>query len=331
MATQENEEPTFSIGAASRLTGVPVDTLRMWERRYNAVTPRRSQHNNQRCYSRGDVARLVLIKQLIDHGHAVSSVIHLPEESLRERLQVHVDLNSVTPLRPAEPETRTSVLVYGDGLPFLVRNLASDMPSLNLVGEHTVYADFEREALALQPHVLLVELPALQQAAAARVRDLAYRAAVRRTVVVYGFAATPVLERLHQQGIITLRAPVTAAILEEACRLPTAPIAATRIGEEIAPRRFDGETLAAIARTPTRIQCECPQHLVDLVFRLSAFETYSADCENRTPQDAALHVHLNRAAGQARALLEEALAYVLESESIEVNTEGRDAAGDASG
>lgn len=322
MATQDNEQPTFGIGAASRLTGVPVDTLRMWERRYNAVTPRRSPHN-QRCYSRQDVARLALIKQLVDHGHAVSSVIHLPEEALRERLQLHADLNAAPPPRPVAAEARTRVLVYGDGLPFVVRNLATDMPALDIVGEHGVYADFERAALAERPEVLLVELPALQPRAAAQIRDLADRAAARRTVVVYGFAATAVLEQLAQQGVVALRAPVTASVLEEACRLPAAGFAAgpARNGDGIAPRRFDGEMLAAIAGAQTGLPCECPRHLVDLLFRLGAFEAYSAECEHRDAQDAALHAQVHRAAGRARALLETALAEVLEREGIELGAD----------
>jgi hypothetical protein len=324
MTTQDSEEPTFGIGAVSRLTGVPIDTLRVWERRYNAVTPRRSP-DNKRCYTRADVARLALIKQLVDQGHAVGCVAPLPEEALRERVRVHAGLHAEKPCRAAEPERPTRVLVYGDGLPFLMKRWAEEMPSLTIIGKHGVYADFERDALTRRPEVLLAEWPALHPEAAARIRDLAQRVAVQRTIVVYGFAATPVLERLNTQGVATLRAPVTAKILEEACLLPAksaqavlAGTALAQAGQAIPPRRFDAETLVAITRSATRIQCECPQHLVDLIFRLGAFEAYSDDCENRNAQDAVLHAHLHRTAGQARGLLEDALAYLLRAEGIDI-------------
>jgi hypothetical protein len=333
MTTQDSEEPTFGIGAVSRLTGVPIDTLRVWERRYSAVTPKRSS-DNKRCYTQADVARLVLIKQLVDQGHAVGCVAHLPEGALRERLRVHAGFQAERPACVAEPERPARVLVYGDSLPFLIKRWAGEMPSLALIGAHGVYADFERDALTRRPEVLLAEWPALHAESAARIRDLAQRAAVQRVIVVYGFAATPVLERLNTQGVIALRAPVTAKILEEACLPPVKSAQAVLAGaafsqaEAIPPRRFDGEALAAITRSATRIQCECPQHLVDLIFQLGAFEAYSAGCENRNAQDAVLHAHLHRAAGQARGLLEEALAYLLRAEGVDVAALTRQAVAD---
>ena len=47
---------TYPIRAVSRLTGISVDTLRAWERRYEAVVPGRGQRG--RSYSDADVARL---------------------------------------------------------------------------------------------------------------------------------------------------------------------------------------------------------------------------------------------------------------------------------
>lgn len=325
MVNEEILEPTFGIGSVSRLTGIPIDTLRVWERRYNAITPLRSD-GNRRCYTKGDVARLVLIKQLIDRGHAVSSVVHLPEEALRERMRLHTDLDTERPAAGAEPARKTKVLVYGDSLPVLVGHWAESMAALDIIGQHAVYADFERDALSMRPEVLLAEFPSLHADAAAQIRDLAHRGAIRRTVVVYGFAATPVLERMAKQGVVALRAPVTAGSLEEACLLPSRPgedggaeIASALAGHDIPPRRFDAAALAAISYSETRVRCECPHHLTDLVSRIAAFEAYSADCENRNEQDAILHARLHRTAGQARVLLEEALACLLESEGIDVS------------
>ena len=50
-------EPTYRSGTAARLAGIPVDTLRMWERRYNVVGPQVSERGHRR-YAAEDVDRL---------------------------------------------------------------------------------------------------------------------------------------------------------------------------------------------------------------------------------------------------------------------------------
>ena len=66
------------------------------------------------------------------------------------------------------------------------------------------------------------------------------------------------------------------------------------------------------------LQCECPKHLSDLIKNLVAFEIYSAECENKSPDDAALHSFLHATTAQSRAILEDALAHVIAYEKIEV-------------
>jgi hypothetical protein len=317
--TRPAEEPVFTIGTASRLTGIPVDTLRAWERRYCAVAPRRCPDSNRRGYTRSDLARLRLIKQLVDQGHAVGTVVHLPEAALKEQMRALAGLQAEAPEPAPAAESRARVLVFGDGLPYQVASWRRELPSLDIVGAHSAHADFERVALDARPEVLLAELPALQPSAVERVRDLAHRAAARKVVLVYAYASSALLEQLRRQGIAALRAPATAAALDKACRLDSAPRPEPEPGqpgadEEAPPRRYDGEALAAIAAAPTRLRCECPRHLTDLLFRLGAYESYSAACENLDAEDAALHAHLRRATGQARALLEDALACLLRKE-----------------
>jgi hypothetical protein len=68
----------------------------------------------------------------------------------------------------------------------------------------------------------------------------------------------------------------------------------------------------------TAIKCECPHHLVDLIMSLSAFEAYSAACESRSREDAALHAKLHAVTAHVRSLLEQALAEVVAVEGIEL-------------
>jgi hypothetical protein len=75
--------PTYRSGTAARLAGIPVETLRVWERRYGVVGPGLSPRGH-RLYSTGDVSRLALIKQLVDLGTPIGSIAALPLASLKE-------------------------------------------------------------------------------------------------------------------------------------------------------------------------------------------------------------------------------------------------------
>jgi hypothetical protein len=81
-------------------------------------------------------------------------------------------------------------------------------------------------------------------------------------------------------------------------------------------RRFDDRSLAQIAHASTALYCECPRHVVELLLTLGTFEHYSAECVSRSPADAALHRYLERVAGTARALFEDALVLVARSEGL---------------
>ena len=58
---------------------------------------------------------------------------------------------------------------------------------------------------------------------------------------------------------------------------------------------------------------------------LSAFERYSFECADRSPADAVLHRHLQRVAGSARALFEDALVRLARAEGMALPGEGSEA------
>jgi len=68
------EEPLISIGACSRLTGVPEATLRVWERRYSFPNSSRTS-GGHRLYSEEDVLRLAWVKARLAEGMQVSQAI----------------------------------------------------------------------------------------------------------------------------------------------------------------------------------------------------------------------------------------------------------------
>ncbi len=72
---------SYSIRVASRLTGIPADTLRMWERRYGFPNPRR-RTTGVRSYSHADVERLLLIARALRAGFRPGEVVNKSPQEL---------------------------------------------------------------------------------------------------------------------------------------------------------------------------------------------------------------------------------------------------------
>ena len=94
-----SELSTYRIGAAARLTGLSEHLIRVWERRYGAVEPHRTD-TGIRLYSDGDVARLRLLKRATERGHAIGTVAQLENGQL-ERI---VAAPASAPVEPALDE-----------------------------------------------------------------------------------------------------------------------------------------------------------------------------------------------------------------------------------
>ena len=62
------------------MTGISLDTLRAWERRYEAVTPMRSERG--RLYSEADINRLRHLGRLVERGHAIGTIARLDDAQL---------------------------------------------------------------------------------------------------------------------------------------------------------------------------------------------------------------------------------------------------------
>ncbi len=84
----DRQEGKYRIGAVARITGLSTHTLRVWERRYAAVEPSRSD-GGDRLFSDHDVDRLRAIKRLTENGHALSRVARLPDEHLFALVEQH--------------------------------------------------------------------------------------------------------------------------------------------------------------------------------------------------------------------------------------------------
>jgi DNA-binding transcriptional MerR regulator len=76
----------FSISQLAQFSGIKAHTIRVWEQRYNALNPQRSE-GNTRYYDNSQLRRLLNIVSLVDEGNRVSELCTLSDEELSRRVQ----------------------------------------------------------------------------------------------------------------------------------------------------------------------------------------------------------------------------------------------------
>ena len=67
---------TFSIKNLENLSGIKAHTLRIWEKRYNLLTPERTNTNIRR-YSLDSLRKLLNVTLLYNHGFKIDYRSHL--------------------------------------------------------------------------------------------------------------------------------------------------------------------------------------------------------------------------------------------------------------
>ena len=79
----------YPIRVVARITGIPIDTLRAWERRYGAVEPARDERG--RLYDDVDLQKLKLLRRLVERGHAIGRIASLGEPELGKLLEAGLE------------------------------------------------------------------------------------------------------------------------------------------------------------------------------------------------------------------------------------------------
>jgi DNA-binding transcriptional MerR regulator len=78
----ENNDRKFSIQMAAQMSGLTAHTIRAWEKRYQALTPART-NNGRRLYTADEVDRLTLLAQLTHLGSNIGQIAKLSEADLK--------------------------------------------------------------------------------------------------------------------------------------------------------------------------------------------------------------------------------------------------------
>ena len=292
----------------------------MWEGRYAAFAPAKSggQH---RLYSGDDVVRARLLRQLTETGHSIGGIARLAAAQLQRMV---VETRSAGARRPAgDAPRRLSIVVVGSALatrllsPGWVARMEGSLPDVRAAFSTLDEAVADAAAEDARADLLLARVNALQPGAVAQLDALMRAVDARHGVVLYNFGADATVAALRAAGFLVRREPVDDAELAQLLRSVTwaesggaAPAVAA-----IPQRRYSEESLAQVAAGAMHMLCECPRHLADIITQLASFEEYSAQCLNRSEEDAAVHAHLRSVAGSARAMFEGALDTVLAHEA----------------
>ena len=304
-------ELTYRSGAAARLAGLSVETLRVWERRYELSDTRRSPHG-QRLYSAAQVRRLGLLKQLVDQGHSIGVLAGLNREQLQSMLGLDGQAKAVSgaPVR---------VLLAGAMLARRVNAMGQGTLGLDVRGHCAGLAQLADLPLDAGADVLVIEQSELDEAALPSVAAARQASGVSAVVVLYRFCSSATIRALRAQGCLVARIPADLnelALLCQSALTGHRPALQDAPAASVAPPRFDDEDLANITAAGNRLSCECPRHLSELLLMVNSFERYSQHCASRNPADAALHADLALASGRARVVLEAAMERLAVAEGL---------------
>ena len=89
--------------SVAQRTGLSPHVIRVWERRYGVVEPRRTP-TNRRLYSDAEVGRLALLCAATRAGHSIGTIARLPDDQLRALAGWNLE-GTVTGARNGERES----------------------------------------------------------------------------------------------------------------------------------------------------------------------------------------------------------------------------------
>lgn len=302
-------------GTAARLAGLPVTTLRVWERRYGVVSAEKTD-GGQRVYSHHDVSRLRLLRHLTHAGHAIGTIAALPLDALKDLASGLPDLAIAEPVQPLE------AVVVGRSAAHALEDVAGCVL-------RAVHDSLDQAEAAPRPDgrigLLLVRLASLHPHAVDRVLALGASLNAGSIFVLYAFGTEASASSLREAGATVHREPLASRELaqwvRDARKVSNRGQASVQPEWKVAPRRYSDETLTRLMEMQSSVACECLRHMAEIVAQLAAFERYSNECTSTRAEDAALHQHLSRTAGAARTMFEQALQRVVDDERLELRNE----------
>ncbi len=330
---QELTNDEYKIGAISKITGIGTETLRAWERRYGAVVPKRSL-SGDRVYSQEDLNKLFVLKNLVDAGNSIGTVAHLSLTELKSKWDHYIahgaklgGSRATLQADDSDLQQKCKIVLLGEDFPLRILDGMEDFADIDVIAHVNSWEDWKKDYADVSVHIVIVELPTINDHTRNYIAKLLKETGAWHVVLLYGFGSQSDINKLQSPQVSAIRSSIDVYELARVCidraggnskSLETSHAATVYAEESIPSRRFSNKQLESLARVSTSIQCECPHHLSDLIKNLVAFEIYSAECENKNADDAAMHSYLHATTAQSRAILEDALAHIISHENITI-------------
>ena len=83
----------YSIKDLEQLSGIKAHTIRIWEQRYNLISPKRSE-TNIRNYDDQELIKLLKVASLYHQGHKISKLAHVSEKELNRLVSTQIPNDS---------------------------------------------------------------------------------------------------------------------------------------------------------------------------------------------------------------------------------------------
>ena len=112
------------IKVVVRRTGLSPHVIRVWEKRYQAVEPMRTETNRRR-YSDADIERLLLLQRVTHTGRSIGQIAQLTTERLRELAE---EDEAISP--PPEPPTAVNMPAEAPAAPVPTAHLDSCLEAI---------------------------------------------------------------------------------------------------------------------------------------------------------------------------------------------------------
>lgn len=239
-----------------------------------------------------------------------------------------------------------TLAILDDTLPMQLRERPEELDPIRVVWTGTDVERLRSEAPVLRPTVLALDLQRLGEDPVSEARRLGDLCNAELVLLLYQFAPRDVIREAARAGTRPVKTPIRLGALrtqltsvivrnilgdsganaaatakrdERQTSRPRALPALSNLGtpvDGIPPRRYSRAQLGRLAEIQSSIDCECPNHLSELLVALTAFEDYSRACQNRDDADAKMHSLLHRRTAEARSIMEEALSQLLVHEKI---------------
>ncbi len=237
--------------------------------------------------------------------------------------------------------------LLGESYPAQLKENPQALRDVEVVWSGTSLEAFRAEVPAKRPDVLALDFLELDAVDTGVVPELLENSGARHAIVTYRFARRGVLQQYPAVKVRLLQGPISLSLLRAHVHLavldamlqpqpvkaatptasaPAAPAVGPNAGAMTSvpvpaipkPPRYTPEQLGVLLEVSSAVQCECPNHLSQIVSSLQAFEEYSKHCETRNEADRQVHAMLYRFTAAARAVMEEALAALVKHENIQL-------------